>query len=149
MGAEATTSPKVIQDLNSEPINLLLPRALARVNLQYRQVHKLLCFLLKDTVFHFSKIGRCCSNVALTLLCSKNLNTGFLFLKENRDCCIKMSLAKNVLVQKYTKDFELPLCSKRSTLKLVQWLPFENGQSPFYVVNEVTLTVQKSSLKFC
>ena len=31
----------------------------------------------------------------------------------------------------------------------VQWLPFENGQSPFYVVNEVTLTKQKASLKFC
>ena len=24
----------------------------------------------------------------------------------------------------------------------LQWLPFENGQSPFYVVNEVTLTVK-------
>ena len=32
---------------------------------------------------------------------------------------------------------------------LLQWLPFENGQSPFYVVNEVTLTGQKPSLKFC
>ena len=31
----------------------------------------------------------------------------------------------------------------------VQWLPFENGQSPFYVVNEVTLTGQKPTLKFC
>ena len=31
----------------------------------------------------------------------------------------------------------------------VQWLPFENGQSPFYIVNEVTLTGQKPSLKFC
>ena len=31
----------------------------------------------------------------------------------------------------------------------VQWLPFENEQSPFYVVNEVTLTGQKPSLKFC
>ena len=30
-----------------------------------------------------------------------------------------------------------------------QWLPYENGQSPFYVVNEVTLTGQKPSLKFC
>ena len=31
----------------------------------------------------------------------------------------------------------------------LQWLPFENGQSPFYVVNEVYLTGQKPSLKFC
>ena len=30
----------------------------------------------------------------------------------------------------------------------LQWLPFENGQSPFYVVNEVALTAQKLSLKF-
>ena len=32
---------------------------------------------------------------------------------------------------------------------LLQWLPFENGQSPFYVVNEVTLTGQKPYLKYC
>ena len=31
----------------------------------------------------------------------------------------------------------------------IQWLPFENGQSPFYVVNEVTLAGQKLSLKYC
>ena len=31
----------------------------------------------------------------------------------------------------------------------IQWLPFENRQSPFYVVNEVNLTGQKPSLKFC
>ena len=33
--------------------------------------------------------------------------------------------------------------------KSIQWLPFENRKSPFYVVNEVTLTGQKTSLKFC
>ena len=31
----------------------------------------------------------------------------------------------------------------------LQWLPFENGQSPFYVVNEVTFKGQKPSLEFC
>ena len=31
----------------------------------------------------------------------------------------------------------------------LQWLPFENGQIPFYVVNDVTLTGQKPSLKLC
>ena len=31
----------------------------------------------------------------------------------------------------------------------LQWLPFENGKSPIYVVNEVTLTGQKPSLKLC
>ena len=31
----------------------------------------------------------------------------------------------------------------------IQWLPFENGQSPFYEVNEVTLTGQKPTLNFC
>ena len=30
-------------------------------------------------------------------------------------------------------------------LSILQWLPFENGQSPFYVVNEVTLTGQKNN----
>ena len=31
----------------------------------------------------------------------------------------------------------------------IQWWTIENHQSPFYVVNEVTLTGQKPSLKFC
>ena len=31
----------------------------------------------------------------------------------------------------------------------VQWFALENQQSPFYVVNEVTLTGQNPSLKFC
>ena len=31
----------------------------------------------------------------------------------------------------------------------VQWLALENQQSPFYVVNEATLTGQNPSLKFC
>ena len=31
----------------------------------------------------------------------------------------------------------------------LQWLPFENGQIPFYVVNDVTLTGQNPSLKLC
>ena len=42
-----------------------------------------------------------------------------------------------------TKDWE-NFCLNR----YIQWLPFENGQSPFYVVNEVNLTGQKPSLKF-
>ena len=31
----------------------------------------------------------------------------------------------------------------------LQWFALENQQSPFYVVNEVTLTGQSQSLKFC
>ena len=34
-------------------------------------------------------------------------------------------------------------------VKLLQWWTIENHQDPFYVVNEVTLTGQKPSLKFC
>ena len=37
-----------------------------------------------------------------------------------------------------------PFCEAKD----LQWLPFENRQSPFYVVNEVTLIRQKPSLKF-
>ena len=33
--------------------------------------------------------------------------------------------------------------------KRVQWCALENQQSPFYVVNEVTLRGQNPSLKFC
>ena len=32
---------------------------------------------------------------------------------------------------------------------IVQWCALENQQRPFYVVNEVTLRDQNSSLKFC
>ena len=31
----------------------------------------------------------------------------------------------------------------------IQWFALENQQSPFYVVNKVTLRGQNSSLKFC
>ena len=32
--------------------------------------------------------------------------------------------------------------------EVLQWLPFENGQSPFYVVNEIILTGQKPPLEY-
>ena len=32
---------------------------------------------------------------------------------------------------------------------IVQWCALQNQQSPFYVVNKVTLTGQNPSLKFC
>ena len=48
----------------------------------------------------------------------------------------------------WNKD-QLDLAWYRMLHHVLQWLPFENGQSPFYVVNEVTMTGQKPSLRFC
>ena len=42
--------------------------------------------------------------------------------------------------------FYNPLKLEKSS---VQWLPLENRQSPFYVLNVVTLTGQKPTLNFC
>ena len=35
------------------------------------------------------------------------------------------------------------------SMRTLQWCALENQQSPFYVVNEVTLRGQNPSLKFC
>ena len=46
-------------------------------------------------------------------------------------------------ISKVEQGSDLPLCNA------LQWLALENQQSPFYVVNEITLRGQNPSLKFC
>ena len=57
-----------------------------------------------------------------------------------------------VMIQEHLGEKELleMVVKKSYGIKLhLQWLPFANGQSQSYVVNKVTLTGQKPTLKFC
>ena len=81
--------------------------------------------------------------------------------KEKNPCALQHVVHATKVKSKYSYGVQFPyrlektqketpiLRYKRKFMEHLQCCAFENQQSPFYVVNEVTLTGQKPSLRFC
>ena len=76
-----------------------------------------------------------------------------LFLEDNEPARESVPSNAKLRHRKLNKRTEKDLFHKSNCNynfeKPIQWFALENQQSPFYVINEVTLTGQNPSLKFC